>query len=284
MTTPTKDVRASLQYAGNIVGRARFDIVEPARMNMAFQPFDVSITDVRTAGRDLNLDNAGFEYVKVRSEVAGDTQFFDANLSPLNQAPALTAQYMHEVGDFLKRKTGAKLLFPQLGGLVMRTSHRAAKKSWALPANFVHLDYTHVSAPQFLQWSADAAGVKLPPFRRFVAFQTWRAVSPAPQDSTLAICDGRSVGTSDCVVFDSVLGPQGEPGKVFEARICRHGASHQWYYLSDMAPDDLLLFKGFDSDMPAAMNAMHSAFDNPLADDSAVPRQSIEARFMALYD
>jgi hypothetical protein len=284
MTESKKDVRVSLQYAGNIAGRARFDIVEPARMNMEFQPFEVSITDVRTAGREFHLENAGFEYVKHSSEVAGDTQFFDGNLSPLDQAPALTAKYMQEVGDFLKHKTGAKLLFPQLGGLVMRTSHRAAKKSWALPANFVHLDYTAVSAPQFLQWSADAAGVNLPPFRRFVAFQTWRAVSPAPQDSTLAICDGRSVGTSDSVVFDSVLGPEGEPGKVFEARICRHGPSHQWYYLSDMALDDLLLFKGFDSDMPVAMNAMHSAFDNPFAGESAVPRQSIEARFIALYD
>jgi hypothetical protein len=284
MNSAVKNVQAQIQYAGDIAGRARFDVVDPTRTNMAFQPREVTIQDVRGAGGDLRLDTAGFEFIKLTSNVAGNADFFDANLSPQNQAPELTQQYVEEISDCLRRKTGAKLLFTQLGGLVMRTSHRAARKSWALPANFVHLDYTRISAPQFLQWSAAAAGLQLPSFRRFVAFQTWRAVSVAPQDSTLAICDGRSVGLSDSVVFDSVLGPEGEPGKVFEARICRQGAAHRWYYLSDMALDDLLVFKGFDSDMPDAMNAMHTAFDNPHAGADAVPRKSVEARFLALYD
>jgi hypothetical protein len=277
-------VHTQLHYAGDIAGRARFDVVEQARTNLTLQPHDVTIRDMRSASGELGLDRAGFEFVTHGSAVAGNADFFDANLSPRNQAPELTQLYMREVGDFLQRKTGAKLLFPQLGGLVMRTSHRAARKSWALPANFVHLDYTRTSAPQFLHWSAAAMGITLPPFRRFVAYQTWRAVSPAPHDSTLAICDGRSVGLSESVVFDSVLGPQGEPGKVFEARICRYGPTHQWYFLSNMTLDDLLIFKGYDSDMPDAMNAMHSAFDNPHAGDHAVPRKSMEARFMALYD
>jgi hypothetical protein len=44
----------------------------------------------------------------------------------------------------------------------------------------------------------------------------------------------------------------------------------------------LQLFKGYDSDMPNAMNAMHSAFSNPLG-QTGTPRRSIEGRILAIY-
>ena len=74
------------------------------------------------------------------------------------------------------------------------------------------------------------------------------------------------------------------PGKCFEFRLCKYREGHDWYYLSAMEPDDVILFKGYDSRFPRAMNAMHSAFDNPLAGPDAPPRHSIEARFLAFYE
>ena len=65
--------------------------------------------------------------------------------------------------------------------------------------------------------------------------------------------------------------------------MCRYRDTHRWYYMPDMEPDDLILFKGFDSDTPDAMNAMHSAFNNPLG-QNGVPRKSMEGRIMAVYD
>ena len=50
-----------------------------------------------------------------------------------------------------------------------------------------------------------------------------------------------------------------------------------------MTPDEVLVFKGFDSACPDAMNAMHTAFDDETV-VRAVPRGSIECRFIALYD
>jgi len=41
---------------------------------------------------------------------------------------------------------------------------------------------------------------------------------------------------------------------------------------------------GFDSRYPRAMNAMHSAFDNPLTGPDTPARHSIEARFLAFYE
>jgi len=50
-----------------------------------------------------------------------------------------------------------------------------------------------------------------------------------------------------------------------------------------MNPHELLVFKGYDSEIPLAMNAMHTAFDNPAAGPNAIPRESIEARFFAFF-
>ncbi|MCP5145871.1 MAG: hypothetical protein H6978_13770 [Gammaproteobacteria bacterium] len=129
----------------------------------------------------------------------------------------------------------------------------------------------------------DYAG-KVAPYRRFAVYQTWRAISPPPQDNVLAVCDGRSIPPDDAIVFLSVLGPASKPGTQFDARLCRYNASHRWYFLSAMTLDDLLVFKGFDSDAPDTLNAMHTAFTNPGAGAGASPRESIEARFFAFFD
>ncbi len=48
--------------------------------------------------------------------------------------------------------------------------------------------------------------------------------------------------------------------------------------------DEVVVFKAFDSDAPDALNAAHTAFDDPSAPADAVPRASIEARFVAFFD
>jgi hypothetical protein len=277
------DVRATLMYAGQIAGRARFDTVEPHRTNLAFEPHAVDIRDARHCAPQPELDGAGFAFFKHRSAIATEPAFADANLGPQPLDPALNSQYLKETGEFLRQQLGARQVFAQLNGLLVRTATGSARKSWAQPANFVHLDYTAGSGPKFLDWSVAELNLELPAFRRFAVYQTWRAISPPPQGSALCVCDGRSVSRAECVVFDTVFGEASEPGRVFEARICRYEPGHQWYYLSGMQPDDLIVFKGFDSDVPDAANAMHTAFDHPAVGATGVPRVSVEARFFAVF-
>ena len=47
---------------------------------------------------------------------------------------------------------------------------------------------------------------------------------------------------------------------------------------------EIIVFKAFDSAAPDALNVAHTAFDDPGATASAVPRSSIEARFVAFFD
>ncbi|MCU1785202.1 hypothetical protein NTD80_20875 [Pseudomonas sp. 13B_2.1_Bac1] len=277
-------VEAEINYAGDIAGRAVFDVVDHANMNVAFVPNTVRIHDLREVREQFNLDTHGFAYVRHPSSAATRSELREQNLTLQGVHSEINETYQAEIAAYLQQLTGAREVIAQTSGLLVRTSNRAKKKSWATPATFVHLDFTENSANKFLKWSVEEIGLELKPYRRFMVFQTWRVISGAPQDNTLAICDGRSASGSDAIVMDSVIGPRDKPGAFFESRLCLSNPGHRWYYLSDMAPEDLLIFKGFDSDIPTSMNAMHTAFEIPSASDQAIPRTSVEARFFAFFD
>lgn len=284
-----KDVVAKLNYLGPIEGPARYDVRDVIsgkweNSNIAWQSHDVPVRDARPLADTIDFETTGFAFVKHASSVAEDPALFEQNLNEHHQeGQGINAEYEQEICDYLMATTGAREVFPQHGGLLTRNSLRAEKKGWARPAYHVHLDFTAEAAQMMLDLSLAAQHRVLTPYNRHVLYQTWRAVSPGPQDNTLAICDGSSVPFSDGVIVDSFIGDPAVPGNRFDSRMSRYNPDHRWYYLSDMEPDDMLLFKGFDSAVPDAMNAMHSAFDNPLGADG-VPRRSIEARFIAVFE
>ncbi len=283
-TFAAQNVQATLGYAGESHGRLRLDVLEPERNNFQLEPHVVTIRDGRAFAGVHTLAHNGFEFARHRSNAAVRPETFEAANSQQTLPTGHLAEYSGEMIEFLKGRVGASFMVPQVGSFIARTSGRAKRPTWAGTANLVHLDYTQEAADLFLKWNLEATGTALPPYRHYAFIQTWRAVSPGPQDNTLAICDGASVPFEDGVEIDAVMGPADVPGKCFPFRLCKYREDHVWYYLPDMEPDDLLLFKGFDSRKPQSMDAMHSAFDNPLASEDSIPRRSIEARFIAFFD
>lgn len=278
------DVHGTLKYAGSFAGRARLDAENPSNNHVVLEPHEILIRDARHARGAYALDSHGFAFVKHTSAVACDPELFQVS-NRLEQMPVgPQVRYSQELAELVRQHTGASLVLPQLGSFLARASKRAKTKTWAGTAGLVHLDYTSKSASQFFNWTLDACGIAAPPHSYFAIIQTWRALSAGPQDNVLCVCDGGSVSPEDAVPIDAILGPADIPGKFFEFRLCKFEAGHRWFYLSNMEPDDVVLFKGYDSRYPRAMNAMHSAFDNPLAGRAAVPRQSIEARFLAFFE
>ena len=281
----TLDTKGILNYASDFRGRGRLDVVDPSTNNASFTPVEVTVHDARPEREHLTLDNAGFCFATHDCPVALDPELFETNL--VRQSPAVgpSAQYEAEVAEFLKELTGAETVIPQVfGGLVARTSKRdKEKKSWSGPAGFVHLDFTKNSAADFLNWCMPEEIIEKYRGGRFCAFQTWRCISPGPQDNTLAICDGRSISPDEAVPIDMVVAAEGQPGGSFEIRLCRYNPAHHWYYLPNMNASDLLVFKAYDSELPEAMNAMHTGFDVLDAGEDAVPRRSIETRFYAFF-
>ncbi len=60
--------------------------------------------------------------------------------------------------------------------------------------------------------------------------------------------------------------------------------NHRWFYFSNMAVDEALVFKSFDSDPDRPTRVPHTAFKNPLAGWDAPSRRSIETRVVALFN
>ena len=120
--------------------------------------------------------------------------------------------------------------------------------------------------------------------RRFAIYNLWRVLSDPPQDAPLALCDARSVEASDCVNSDCVVDPLDEPELRFENCIFRFNPGHRWCYFSNMTSDEVLVFKGFDSDPNRAGGVPHVAFDDPSCPMDATARESIDVRVIAFFD
>jgi hypothetical protein len=123
----------------------------------------------------------------------------------------------------------------------------------------------------------------LPVFRGFTLYQTWRAVSPPPQDTLLALCDPRTVEDEDCLLVDSIVGPEDQPQNVFEMKLGLPRHRHRWYCFSGLTAADVIVFIAHDYQRTTQPNVLHTSFKNPNAGRDAVPRASIEARLFAYF-
>ncbi len=231
------------------------------------------IHDARPLVGELSLDREGYVLVPHASTVSASRDMAE-----------LDRTYHQEVGELIQALSGADRVLPQRTGLLLRYGERSEVQSWARPARFAHLDYTASSAKDFVGWVEGWERQPPRPYGRFAIYQTWRAISDPPQDTPLAVCDGRSVADAETVTFDAVIGPETEPGQIFESRVVRPGPHHLWRYFPNMRADELLVFKAFDSADARQLNVVHTAFDDPTAPADCVPRASLEARFFAFFD
>ncbi|WP_395614097.1 CmcJ/NvfI family oxidoreductase, partial [Allosphingosinicella sp.] len=57
----------------------------------------------------------------------------------------------------------------------------------------------------------------------------------------------------------------------------------RWYYFPQLAPDEAILIKGYDSAEDVARFTAHSAFEDPQSPANAPERESIEVRALVIY-
>lgn len=274
MATPPQTqpgfIDAAMNFSGPVAGRARVDVPNWANTNMALEEHSLRLSDARPAAAagTLSLDREGFTLVRHPSALTGESDV-------AAEAPT----YLAETAAMLKDLTGAALVLPQGKGLLRRVNTAGAIG----PSRWTHMDYTQAAAYKWVDWVEAWEDRQLRQYPRFAVLQTWRCLTPPPADNTLVLCDASTLEAGDCIVFDAcVREPYDEPGNVFESQFTKFNAGQRWYYFSGLAPDELIIFKGFDSD--PARNAMppHNSIDLP--GDSASPRVSVEARFFAFFD
>jgi len=261
-------VRATVNYTAPMDVRPRYHANDASRDVLILEPREVEITDMR--GQVTDLDTDGFVLVDHKSAV---TDFGDRE--------QVAALHQSEIADLIQRVSGADLVICGNPGLLRfsEKSGKAGSLNNSKPARFIHVDINDDTAAAFAQRGAPEGKT----VRRFAHYNVWRAVSGAPQDVPLTVCDARSIAQGDLVDADAVFDEPGKPEWSFVGWVVNYNPDHRWRYFRDMEVDEALIFKTNDSDPARAHCVPHSAFNDPTCPDDAPSRTSIEMRATAYW-
>jgi glutathione S-transferase len=158
----------------------------------------------------------------------------------------------------------------------------------------VHCDYTAESAPLRLRQLAktgsytgaklDSAEVDelLASGRRFAFINVWRSLDEQNpvQTKPLAVCDYASLQPSEEFLLYELVYKE----RVGENYSLAARQGHRWYYYSGMRYDECLVFKVYDRRADKAPFAFHTAFQDENQPANAVPRRSVEARCVVIFE
>jgi len=225
----------------------------------------VAVHDARRLDPPANLDRQGFALVRHATDIedfyAMDAATYEAELTHL--VASVTGAEAARVFDHTLRSDS-----PEIRG----------QRNTREPATVVHNDYTDASAVKRLRELLPAeAEARLR--RRFAIVNVWRTIGGPVLSTPLACCDARTIDPADLVTTE-----RRSEDRVGELQLVRWSPAHRWYYYPEMAAEEALLIKTFDSALDGpARRSIHSAFENTEAAVDAPPRESIESRLFVFY-
>ncbi len=231
-----------------------------------------TIYDMRHVIESLSMDVNGFELHNYPSKVKN-----------LYDDEAIEQDYNTELEKMLKLKTGADLV--KIFDHTRRSSDSVGADNTdgkRLPADRVHADYTITSGPQRAKDTLGEGEFNriLSSEGRIIQVNVWRPIKGPVRCAPLALADASTVPSEDLIATD-----QRFPDRVGEIYQLAYGAGHQWYYASEMKPEEVILIKGWDSvDDGRARFTPHGAFNHPEETPAMEPRESIETRTFLVFD
>ena len=233
-----------------------------------YRPHEVRIADARKIAGELALERNGFVLVNRESAVR---DFYDRQ--------EVDRVYIPEVIDLVTELTGADKVVTF--GTMLRTDKKDAAQG-NLPAFGAHVDYGDYTVRQFAieTLGEEEAGKWLA--GRYMLINVWRPVTVVRR-TPFAVCDASTVARSD-LCDSEVRGGLGDPNRpTLYGHAVAFNPNQRWYYVPNMRPDEVLVFKLFDSDASAVQWTAHSAFEHPDTAPDAPPRESIEIRTIAFF-
>ena len=147
------------------------------------------------------------------------------------------------------------------------------------PAARLHVDYTKQSGPRRARdvLGASVYEAAVAAEKPIVQVNAWRPIVGPVRRSPLTLADASRVLEEDLVATEQVF-----PDRVGEIYHLRFRAGQRFGYASEMATDEVILIKGWDSRTDGrARFTPHSAFELP-GQDAAPARESIEVRTFAV--
>ncbi|MDF1794253.1 MAG: CmcJ/NvfI family oxidoreductase [Thalassobaculaceae bacterium] len=231
----------------------------------------VALNDMRPIAGELELDRHGFKLLQ--DETAVDDLYDD---------DAVTTTYYAEVIELVKQAVGATHV--AIFDHTRRSDSGAGAKNKdgnRGPAARVHVDYTAASGPKRGNDALGAGQVEeiLAKGGRVVQINVWRPITGPVQRAPLALADAQSIAPDALLATDQVF-----PDRVGEIYQLAHQPGQRWYWAPEMARDEVLLIKGWDTKDGVAKYTPHGAFQIPDQDPAAPPRESIEVRTFAVIE
>jgi hypothetical protein len=276
-------VHATVNYivppAGDGGPMPAFVTEDEARSTMQTQPTTVFVTDARAAeaqGVRFDLDCEGFGLFAHASRV-GD-------FHRIEEDDEVDHRYIEEVVALVGDLSGASLVItmtPPKKRYGEDARDKLAGLANAKPARFPHVDFSDASAAEALRMKCPDFASR---FRRHAIYNVWRATSAPPQDIPLAVCAGDTVSRGDEVEVVSVTRTRRHGDVDAPILGCTANGEHRWYYYRDMTPEQVLVFKAFDSDPARCRRVPHTAFTDPSCPSGTPTRSSIEMRVLAYFD
>ncbi|OIW32922.1 hypothetical protein CONLIGDRAFT_695192 [Coniochaeta ligniaria NRRL 30616] len=248
---------------------------------------DITITNLRGREHEFSLDGNGFQVFGSDGEASSDGgKMLHSSLSYENyhSTKTIREKYYPAVAAFLRDTLGAETVVPFTHDVRRREVEfpRLPRGigSAPQPVQGVHVDMTP-------RWAEERIRMIMPELARSVVkkrwqvLNVWRPLFGPLQDWPLALCDYGSIDPhADLIASDNIY-----THLVTETYNVFHRPYHRWYYLRDMNPDEVLVFKTYDSkaDGSNARVCPHAAFEDPTTPPGARLRESIECLVFVVY-
>lgn len=236
---------------------------ERHRSSMPAETHRMPLYDMRAMRDRLSFDGNGFVLVNHRSKVR---DFRDPE--------QIRSIYLPETEELVRGLVGAEktISFGE-----MYRSDGAGTSEGSQPAYAAHVDYGDRTVRQFIRDILDEEEADYWLRRRYMLINVWRPIVEVRR-SPLVLVDGSTVRQEDLVVSE-VRGGLGDPNRatLYGWRLV-HNPEHRWYHVPRMQPDEVMVFKLFDSDPDRVQLTGHLAIEDPASEPDAPPRQSMEVR------
>ncbi len=214
----------------------------------------------------------------------------DSKVSDWADSAQVGRVHYPEISSLAQLLTGCDHAF--VTSHISRNPEAAGLHADLAPIAFVHSDFAESYGEQTIKaWCApevqpllQKAGLTTADIegaRRLVILQFWRNVGPQKMDMPIAFCDARTVERQE--IRTRTVSDYAGGGGEFETMGVEgtHSKNHKWYAFPEMAADEVVAFRTFDSDMVTANQPFwtpHSAFQDPDIVPGAPSRYSIELR------
>jgi hypothetical protein len=230
-----------------------------------YEDRSVEVLDGRSLEEAFDLDAHGFELRRL------------APVGDLYDREVVATSHDAQCRALVTEATGASRV--EIFDHTWRSSAADVREQHASrePSAFIHNDYTPRSAVkrvnELMGDEADALARQ-----DFVIVNVWRPIA-AVHSSPLAICDAQSLSPDSLVAAER----RGK-GRIGEIYLVRYAAGQRWIYFPEMAVDEVLLIKTYDSRTDGrARWCAHTSFELSGRGPGVAPRESMETRLFAFF-